>query len=147
VLGVRGQELTRNGRELDDLRKQRAGLEASLLSLSERYDVEVQRREDELSRFVEKYRNIWVVSTNQLNDPRLLQGHLEDRLNEAGMPPLSKAERKAFTESALGWLARMALGELRGFDVRSAGDAVLEALHRGRQKDTALSEPALLNAI
>ncbi|MBI1914550.1 MAG: hypothetical protein HYS12_07405 [Planctomycetes bacterium] len=147
VVGTRGQVLTRNGRELEDLRKQRAGLEATLLSLSDRYDVEVQRREDQLSRFVEKYRNIWVVSTTQLNDPRLLQGHLEDRLNEAGMPALSKAERKALTESAIGWLARMALAELRGFDVRPAGDAVLEALHRGRQKDTALSEPALVNAI
>src|SRR5207248_229001 len=146
VLGAPRQTLTRNGRELDDLRRRRASLEATLLSLGDRYDVEVRQREEQLSRFVEKYRNVWVVSTSQLNDPRLLQGHLEDRLNEAGMPALSKAERKALTESAIGWLARMALGEVRGFDVRPAGDAVLAALHRGRQKETALSEQALVNA-
>jgi hypothetical protein len=122
-------------------------LEATLLSLSNRYDAEAQQREGELSRFVEKYRNVWVVSTTLLTDPRLLQAHLEDRLNEAGMPALSKAERKALTESAIGWLTRMALGELQGFDVRPAGDAVLGALHRGRQKETALSEQALVNAI
>ncbi|HKB39163.1 MAG TPA: hypothetical protein VKD72_22175, partial [Gemmataceae bacterium] len=147
VYGAAGRGLARNGKELDELRKQRAEAEKTLLSLSELYDTEVLQREEQLGRVTEKYRNIWVVPANQLSDPRLLQARLEERLNEAGMPPLSKLERKEITETALNWLARMATGSLRGFDPRPASEAVLDALHKGRQKDTALSEPALLNAI
>jgi CheY-like chemotaxis protein len=110
---------------LADQRRRKKELEERLRILTERYEEETIKREDDLRRYVEKYRNVWVVSANLLSDARQLQTRLEERLQEAGMPPLSKTERKEYAEGALRWLARMAAGELRGFDVRPAGNAVM----------------------
>jgi CheY-like chemotaxis protein len=127
---------------LDDARKRRAQLDGKLQILNDRYEAEVKKREDALKIHLSKSKHVWPVPTNQLTDGRLLAGVLEDRIREAGMPPLSKAERKEYAESALAWLAKMATGELPGFDVRPAGDVV-----RGVLQTPGLSEAAQLNAI
>jgi CheY-like chemotaxis protein len=127
---------------LADQRKRKARLEDRLRLLTERYDALSVKREDELRRFVEKYRNVWVVGAGQLNDPRQLQARLEEQLRAAGMPPLTQAERKQYAETALRWLARMASGELKGFEVRPAADAVMNVFQA-----PPLSDQALLDAI
>ncbi len=127
---------------LADQRRRKVQLEQQLLGLSDAYDQEAQRREEELRRYVEQFRNVWVVPTNQINEPRVLQARLQERLEEAAMPPLSRAERKEYAETALYWLARMATGELRGFDVRPAADAVIGAL-----LGPPLGEEAMVNAV
>jgi hypothetical protein len=83
-----------------------------------------------------------VVSANQLTDPRLLSERLGERQREAGMPPLTRAERKENAETALRWLAVMASGQLRGFDIRPAGDAVLGVL-----AGPPLVDEAMVNAV
>jgi CheY-like chemotaxis protein len=127
---------------LADQRRRKKELEERLRILTDRYEEDTVKREDDLRRFVERYRNIWVVSPNQLTDSRQLQARLEERLLEAGMPPLTKTERKEYAEGALRWLARMAAGELRGFDPRPAGDAVMNVL-----VGPPLSNEALLDAL
>jgi CheY-like chemotaxis protein len=127
---------------LEDARKKRAQLDGKLQTLTDRYEAEVQKREAALKSHLSKSKHVWPVSTNQLTDGRQLAVLLEERIREAGMPPLSKAERKEYAESSLAWLAKMATGELPGFDVRPAGDAV-----RGVLQTPGLSEAAQLNAI
>lgn len=127
---------------LTDKRKRKKELEERLRRLTDRYEEEGQKRADELRRFVERYRNVWVVAANQLSDPRQLQARLEERLQEAGMPPLTKTERQAYAEGALRWLVRMAAGELKGFDVRPAADAVI-----GVVLGPPLSNEATINAL
>ena len=127
---------------LADQRKRKAQLEDSLRKLAGRYEAMTAQREDDLRHLVAKYRNIWVVGAGQLSDPRELQARLEEQLRAAGMPPLTKAERKQYAEAALHWLSRMASGELKGFEVRPAAGAVLKVFPA-----PPLSDRAMLDAL
>ncbi|MCS6977125.1 MAG: hypothetical protein NZM31_08990 [Gemmatales bacterium] len=58
----------------------------------------------------------------------MLKLNLDPVLKDRESVPLSAAERKAYAESALEWLRRMASGEKPGYDVRPAEPALLRAL-------------------
>lgn len=125
---------------LADQRRRKAGLEDRLRLLNERYAAMSVRREEDLRRFVERYRNVWVVGAGQLDDPVQLEARLEEQLRAAGMPPLTQAERKQYAEMALRWLAQMASGELKGFEVRPAADAVMRVFQAPPLSDQAMRD-------
>jgi CheY-like chemotaxis protein len=61
-----------------------------------------------------------------------LKTDLKDAIRAAQVRPLSKVERQAFAEIALGWLKRMAQKAVSGFNIRPARDAVFKALHSNK---------------
>ena len=127
---VSGYAAARQGedRVLNDQRKRKADIDRRIAFLSERYDQESSKREDRLRKALDKQKHIFVVPSSLLTDPRQLAMKLDDKVRETGMAPLSKAERKEYAETALVWLAKMALGELKGYEVKSAEEAVVNML-------------------
>jgi hypothetical protein len=81
-------------------------------------------REASLRRLTERYRNVWIVPL----DSEALKRELPARIADAMGRPLSEAERKAFSAEAVLWLARLARGEVAGYDLRPAERAILEAI-------------------
>ena len=79
-----------------------------------------------LNRFVQGYRNVWVVS--RTFDQKFWKQTLTERVNESQGSPLTKEERVANAKLAMQWLRRLAVGEVPGFDVRPAEPAILKAL-------------------
>jgi hypothetical protein len=108
-------------------------------TLTERYSEASRRREESLRRVTERYRNVWVVSGGLVLDPDWLKRTLPARLAEAQMPPMGEAERKSSAERSLIWLAKMGRGEIAGYDIRPAADAILNVLHSGNVGDEAFS--------
>src|SRR5262249_7396516 len=53
---------------------------------------------------------------------------LRNRIRAAMGRPLSDAEREVFAALAIDWLAQMSRGEISGYDVRPAEDAIYKAL-------------------
>jgi CheY-like chemotaxis protein len=100
-------------------------------------------REASLSKMTERYRNVYLVP---LDFARNVDGALEKILPvfiaESIGKPMDEAEQKAVTERALMWLAKIARGEKKGFDVRGTIDSVVEAV-----KTNKLSSEAMLNAV
>lgn len=83
--------------------------------------------EQSLNRLAESYLNVWVVPT--LLSPDALKAELGEKILQTQGKPLAEAERKADANLALLWLRRLVVGEVRGYDVRPAGKAILDALH------------------
>jgi hypothetical protein len=83
-------------------------------------------RVDRVQRLLAPYRNLWVMPTT--TDAATLQQVLPQRIAEAVGRPLSEEERKKRAERAVDWLRSLAVGEIRGYDVRPAARAILEAL-------------------
>ncbi len=83
-----------------------------------------------LNRFVQGYRNVWVVS--RTFDQNFWKQTLAARVNEAQGSPLTKEERVANAKLAMQWLRRLAVGEVPGFDIRpgGAGDTQGASIHR-----------------
>jgi CheY-like chemotaxis protein len=127
--------------DVEDLRKRKTRLEDAYLALRERYDLEIQQREAELNRVAEKFRHVWVIPANQLNDPRLLQRRIAERVQQSGMAPLTATERKENVETALRWLSRMAAGEVKGYDLKPAQEAIVGVL-----EGPPVSDEATINA-
>ncbi len=127
---------------LNDRRKRKAEVDRRIAYLSERYDQEAAKREDGLHKALDQQKHVFVVSSAVLTDPRLLAVQLDEKVRETGMAPLSKAERKEYAEKALVWLAKMALGELKGYEVKGAEEAVINMLSA-----PGLSDASTLNVI
>jgi hypothetical protein len=87
-----------------------------------------REQEDRLRRFYEKrYRNVWVIPDVVWRDPEDLKKTLLEQIGKTDQKPLSKDERKNNAGEAMRWLNRMAVGEVRGYDVRLADRTILKA--------------------
>jgi hypothetical protein len=82
-----------------------------------------------LQRLARLYRHVWVMPV--ITDPAALKKELTARITEAAGRPLSPEERKANAATALLWLRRLAVGEVPGYNVQPAEDAILKALQAG----------------
>jgi CheY-like chemotaxis protein len=70
--------------------------------------------------------------------PEDQQKWLQYEISRSKGQALTETERKLFASEALDWLAQMARGELTGFDLRPARDALLRALAREETASQAL---------
>jgi CheY-like chemotaxis protein len=91
---------------------------------------------DSLQRLTERYRNVSVVPA--ANDAEFLKTALAERITQAMGKPLSEDERKAHTSEGLVALARLARGEVPGYDVRPAEDAVLRSVRNDELANVAI---------
>ncbi|HEY7157635.1 MAG TPA: hypothetical protein VH575_27010 [Gemmataceae bacterium] len=85
-------------------------------------------RADALRRYTARWPNITVIPAPLAIDAKALQPLIEARLGEPANPTLSAAELKAYSERSIKNLARLARGEVAGYDVVPAGPTVLAAL-------------------
>ena len=92
-----------------------------------------------MRRFVWRYKNVWVEPDRILHQITTLKKMLDDRIKEAMGRPLSDAEREVFADRAIDWLNQMARGELAGYNVRPAEDAVYQALRSKNPKFSGLA--------
>jgi hypothetical protein len=81
---------------------------------------------ERLQRQFERYRNVRVTETSASGSG--LKRELAARITAASGRPLGDVERKDFAARALEWLARLARGELSGYDLRPATPAILQSL-------------------
>lgn len=79
-----------------------------------------------LTRMAGNYRNVSVVPATL--DPEVLKPLITTKISEAMGQPLSEAERKSMTLTALDWFRRLALNEFPGYDIRPAEDALVPAM-------------------
>jgi CheY-like chemotaxis protein len=85
-------------------------------------------KELHLNRLLERYLYVWVVPEVIWRDPVELKSTLSARISDAMGKPLSNDELKNYAGTAIRWLNRMAVGEVSGYDVRPAADAILKAM-------------------
>jgi hypothetical protein len=104
--------------------------EAELKRLGKQYERASTLREEALRRSYDKYRSVQVVSANLLSDgPALLASlHLRDEV----VVPLTPEETTQYAERAVRAIDRMARGELPGYSVAPAADAVYLAVRSGK---------------
>jgi CheY-like chemotaxis protein len=88
-------------------------------------------REDALRRYTERMVNVTVIPHPLALSVKELQAEIKARAADAG-GPLSEEELKEYAEKSIRYLARMAKGELTGYDFRPAADVILEALRAGK---------------
>jgi hypothetical protein len=117
------------------------------------------KREGAYVRQLKRYRNSGIISEAYLGMPDELKAHLQEAIKMSAAPdPVLKAserqqiwlkenllkrknvqltepERKLFAAASLDALARMARGEIKGYEVRAAESTLVDAL---RGKDTAV---------
>ena len=144
----RREETARKAKDEEGLKgaqEEARKLEDAIADLSRRYAVAVEGLEMKLRRYAEQYPNTWVVSPDLPLDAKRLKVVLVEHTAQSESPPLGEVQRKEYAEQALVWLARMAKGELTGFDVRTSPeimDAVLGVLqsntYGGRAVEAAL---------
>jgi hypothetical protein len=91
-----------------------------------------------------RYRNVWILPDAVLTMPDELKTSLDKYIKQAGGAKLSEKERKEFARVSLDWLWRMAREEIRGYDVRPAQDAVVQALN---SKDLAVEAVEILGRL
>jgi hypothetical protein len=89
---------------------------------------EAARREEALRRYTAPYPNITVIPPTLALDGRVLRPLLQARLEDSANPTLSAKEMKDYAERSIENLARLARGEIAGYDATPAGPTVLEAL-------------------
>jgi hypothetical protein len=89
---------------------------------------EAARREDQLRRYTAPWPNITVLPAAAAFDARVLQPLIQARLGDPANPALTTKEMKDYAERSIEHLARLARGEIAGYDVTPAAPAVLEAL-------------------
>ncbi len=113
--------------------------------LAERRRVEQDRltapagREPSLRRLIGHYRNTWLLPESAARDANHLRRVLAEPSTDPAAKPLTDAERKAYAERSLVWLARIAKGEVTGYDFRPAADALYQALHSHALSDGAVT--------
>jgi CheY-like chemotaxis protein len=105
-----------------------------------------ETRVNRLRDWVWRYRNVWVEPDSILLLRSRLKELLAARIREAMGRPLSDAERDVFAKRALDLLGQMATGELPGYDVRPAEEAVIKALH-SRDVETSLAAIEILGRL
>lgn len=113
----------------DRYRQEAARREESLARLTKRYGDESANLEESLRRVTERQPNITILSASQIWDERRLGQALQARLADPANKPLAGAEVKDQAAKAIEWLARLARGEVPGYDLRPAADAIVKALH------------------
>lgn len=86
------------------------------------------RDDERLRRNMARYPNITVIPAPLALDAKAMRPLLQSRLNDPANPALSAKELKDYAERSIEHLARMARGELAGYDGMPAGATVLEAL-------------------
>jgi CheY-like chemotaxis protein len=91
-------------------------------------------REAKLSRFTQRYHNVWVVPENLTLAKNRLKATIEQRIKDSQGRPLSKKERENFAETARFRLGQIINGEYKGYEFQLAADAVYKAL-RSNQSD------------
>jgi CheY-like chemotaxis protein len=85
-------------------------------------------REDAVRRYTARWPSITVVAAPVAIDGRILRPLIQSRLGDPANPTLSTKEMKDYAERSIKNLARLARGEVAGYDVNPAGPTVLEAL-------------------
>ena len=83
---------------------------------------------DRLQRLTKGQHNTWVVPEVLTTMPDDFKTEIEQRIKESAGAKLSAKERQLFTRQALDDLWRMARGEIAGYDVRPAGEALVQVL-------------------
>jgi CheY-like chemotaxis protein len=83
-------------------------------------------RVESLRRSTQRYSNVWVTQATE--GAETLKLTLSSRITEASGKALSEAERNDHAAKAIEWLARLGRGEVPGYDIRPAEDAILKAL-------------------
>lgn len=78
-----------------------------------------------MGRLAAEFRHVWVMPATI--DPDILKKDLPFYVAEALGQPLTEAERKDTTREAVLWLKRLAVGEVPGYNVKPAEDALLKA--------------------
>ena len=73
-----------------------------------------------------RYRNVWVIA--EATSPAELKAMFAEKVTQAAGKPLTDVERKDYAARSIEWLARLARGEVSGYDIRPAQGAILEAL-------------------
>jgi hypothetical protein len=86
------------------------------------------RREDAVRRYVAPWPNVTVIAAPAVLDVKALQPLIQSRLSDPASPALSAKELRDHAERSIKDLARLARGEVRGYDVTPAAPTVLEAL-------------------
>jgi hypothetical protein len=89
---------------------------------------EAARHEESLRRYVARYPNVTVIHATLALDVKALKPLIQSRLDDPANPTLSAKEMKDYAERSIENLARLARGEVPGYDVEPAGPTVLEAL-------------------
>lgn len=85
-------------------------------------------RELALRRQLERYSHVWVVPDVLWRVPEDLKNTILAELGTPAAQPLSKEELRVYAGEAMRWLDRLATGEVPGYDVRPAEEAILRAL-------------------
>lgn len=93
------------------------------------------QREEPVRRFTSRSSNITVIPAPFAIDSKAIKPLIESRLGDPSGPVLAASELKAYSERSIKNLARLARGEVPGYDVTAAGPTVLAAL-RGPSKLT-----------
>jgi hypothetical protein len=86
-----------------------------------------KEKREALAKLAERYRNVKVYPEVLLAMADELKNSVDNQIKEASGTKLTAAERKAFAQAALDIFWRMAKGEIQGYDLRPAQDAVVEA--------------------
>ncbi|MSR30653.1 MAG: hypothetical protein EXR99_04025 [Gemmataceae bacterium] len=103
--------------------------------LADQFDLYETRRVEDLRKHFEKQEQIQVVHPRHFTNVNALRADIHLVMAEIGAPPLSEEERAVFAHMAVEALARIARGELPGYDARPATQALLSALTPGRLSD------------
>jgi CheY-like chemotaxis protein len=136
-------ERERLGKELVAVSFQREQtLRGDLRRLDQELLTAPRDRTDSLLRLTEGYANLQVVSEAAVRDVPSLRRMIVAQAAEDANQPLTETERQEYAERALVWLGRMARGEVAGYDIQPAAEAIVGAL--GFPK---LSNPAMLAAL
>jgi hypothetical protein len=83
---------------------------------------------ERLQRLAKGYRNTWVLPEVMTTMPEELKTEIEQRIKESAGAKLSAKERQHFTRQALDYLWRMGRGEMAGYDIRPAQEALVQVL-------------------
>jgi HEAT repeat protein len=105
-----------------------------------------EKRLARLRDWIWRYRNVWVEPESILMQKDRLKEALASRIRDAMGRPLSEAERDVFAKRAIDLLGQMATGELPGYDVRPAEEAVIKALH-SKDVETSLAAIEILGRL
>jgi hypothetical protein len=85
-------------------------------------------REGAVRRYTAWWPNITVIPVAQVLDAKAMKPLMLSRLSDPASPALTAAELKDYSERSIKSLARLARGEVAGYDVSLAGETVLAAL-------------------
>jgi hypothetical protein len=137
------EDLTLLARQFPDAAifdKESQEVERRLQTLGDKYSAECQRREGELRRWLEGSPTVSVVSAAFLDDPKKLQLRLQGEEGKTETKPLTEAEQKDYAERSIAYFARMARGEIAGYDVRPFAEVIYNALRGGKLSEKGQSE-------